>query len=90
MQAAVADLQQDGAFGYKLFLDDGTGVGQVFIDALSGIDAEELEEDLLREGKDLCVTGVVGRFAGVGFELLPRSDDDFSKARRRRDGPCRD
>ena len=87
---AVADLQQDGVFGYKLFLDDGTGVGQVFIDALSGIDAEELEEDLLQEGKDLCVTGVVGRFAGVGFELLPRSDDDFSKARRRRDGPCRD
>jgi len=87
---AVADLQQDGAFGYKLFLDDGTGVGQIFIDALSGIPAEELAEELLREGNDLCVTGVVARFSGVGFELLPRTSDDFSEARADRESPCRD
>jgi hypothetical protein len=78
---AVADLEQDGKFGYKLFLDDGTGVGQIFIDAMSGIPAEELAQDLLREGNDLCVTGVVARFAGVWFELLPRTSDDLREAR---------
>ena len=87
---AMADLEQDGAFGYKLYLDDGRGVGQVFIDALSGIPAEELEEDMLRQGNDLCVTGVVARFAGVGFELLPRSEDDFIEARPDREDPCED
>lgn len=86
---AVADLEQDGSYGYKLFLDDGAGVGQIFIDAKSGIPAEELGEDLLREGNDLCVTGIVARFAGVGFELLPRTRDDLREARPRRENPCR-
>ncbi|MDE0887797.1 MAG: hypothetical protein OSB70_19970 [Myxococcota bacterium] len=87
---AVADLEQDGAFGYKLFLDDGTGVGQIFIDAQSGIPAEELAEEVLREGNDLCATGVIARFAGVGFELLPRTSDDLREARPDRENPCRD
>ena len=87
---AVADLEQDGAFGYKLYLDDGRGVGQIFIDALSGIPAEELAEEMLRQGRDLCVTGVVARFSGVGFELLPRDEDDFVEARPDRDDPCED
>jgi len=87
---AVGDLEKDGEFGYKLFLDDGTGVGQVFIDALSGIPAERLGERLLTEGTDLCVTGVVARFAGVGFELLPRTSDDLRKARPGRKNACRD
>ena len=86
---AVADLEQDKQYGYKLFLDDGTGVGQVFIDALSGIPVEELGRRLLTEGNDLCVTGVVARFAGVGFELLPRTRKDFRKARPHRRNPCR-
>lgn len=87
---AVGDLEKDGEFGYKLFLDDGTGVGQIFIDALSGIPAERLGERLLTEGTDLCVTGVVARFAGVGFELLPRTRDDLRKARPGRKHACRD
>jgi len=87
---AVSDLEQDGVYGYKLYLDDGKGVGQVFIDALSGIPAEELAEEMLEQGRDLCVTGVVARFAGVGFELLPRSEDDFREARSDRKNPCED
>jgi uncharacterized Zn finger protein len=43
----------------------------------------------LVEGEDLCVTGVVGQFAGVGFELLPRTTRDIRRARPDRDNPCR-
>jgi hypothetical protein len=85
---AVADLQDDGVFGFKLFLDDGTGVTQIFIDADSGVSVERIRNRLLVEGADLCVTGVVGQFAGVGYELLPRTDKDIRRARPDHKIPC--
>ena len=86
---AMADLADDGEYGFKLFLDDGTGVAQVFIDAKSGVRVQKIRNRLLTEGEDLCVTGVVGQFAGVGFELLPRVTRDIRRARPSRDNPCR-
>ncbi len=86
---AVADLADDGTYGFKLFLDDGSGVAQIFIDADSGVRVEKIRNRLLVEGEDLCVTGVVGQFAGVGFELLPRTTRDIRRARPHRDNPCR-
>ena len=86
---AMADLADDGKYGFKLFLDDGTGVAQIFIDAASGVRVEKIRDRLLVEGADLCVTGVVGQFAGVGFELLPRTTRDIRRARPHRDNPCR-
>ena len=86
---AVADLAVDGTYGFKLFLDDGTGVAQIFIDADSGVRVDKIRNRLLVEGKYLCVTGVVGQFAGVGFELLPRTTRDIRQARPDRDNPCR-
>ena len=86
---AMADLADDGEYGFKLFLDDGNGVAQIFIDAKSGVRVPKIRDRLLREGKDLCVTGVVGQFAGVGFELLPRTTRDIRRARDGRDNPCR-
>ena len=85
---AVADLQDDGVFGFKLFLDDSTGVTQIFIDADSGVSVERIRDRLLVEGADLCVTGVVGQFAGVGYELLPRTDKDIRRARPNHKIPC--
>jgi hypothetical protein len=85
----VADLEQDGSFGFKLFLDDGGGVSQVFIDANSDVPVDKIRDRLLVKGVDLCVTGVVGQFAGVGYELLPRSGRDIRRARPDRDNPCR-
>jgi len=86
---AVADLETDSIYGFKLFLDDGTGVAQVFIDADSDVPVDRIRNRLLREGTDLCVTGVVAQFAGVGFELLPRARDDIRRARPDKQNPCR-
>lgn len=86
---AVADLETDSIYGFKLFLDDGSGVAQIFIDADSDVPVDRLRERLLREGTDLCVTGVVAQFAGVGFELLPRTRDDIRRARSDKANPCR-
>ena len=85
----VADLEEDGRYGFKLFVDDGTGVSQVFIDANSDVPVEKIRNRLLVKGVDLCVTGVVGQFSGVGHELLPRTGKDIRRARPGRDNPCR-
>ena len=86
---AVADLETDKTYGFKLFLDDGTGVAQVFIDADSDVPVDRIRDRLLSEGTDLCVTGVVAQFAGVGFELLPRTRGDIRRARPHKANPCR-
>ncbi|MGA1373046.1 MAG: hypothetical protein ACO3Z6_15780 [Pseudomonadales bacterium] len=85
---AVADLEDDSIYGFKLFLDDGAGVAQVFIDADADIPVERIRNTLLVEGADLCVTGVVSEFAGVGYELLPRTRKDIRRARAGRKNPC--
>ncbi|MEM8562270.1 MAG: hypothetical protein AAGF57_08555 [Pseudomonadota bacterium] len=85
---AVADLEDDGEFGFKLFIDDGNGVAQIFIDASANVSVERLRRRLLVQGEDLCIRGVVALFAGVGYELLPRDDKDFRRAKPQRKNPC--
>ncbi|MFP6639823.1 MAG: hypothetical protein VCC04_06250 [Myxococcota bacterium] len=85
---AVADLEKDSVYGFKLFLDDGNGVAQIFIDADSDVPVDRIRNRLLRQGRDLCVTGVVAEFAGVGFELLPRTRHDIRRARPDTKNPC--
>ena len=84
----VTDVIDDLRYGHKLFLDDGTGVAQVFIDLGSGIPVDALRDTLLTEGTDLCVSGVVAQFASVGFELLPRDSRDLREARPDSAEPC--
>ena len=84
----VTDVIDDLPYGYKLFLDDGTGVAQVFIDLGAEIPVDAFRDTLLVEGVDLCVTGVVAQFASVGFELLPRDSRDLRKARPDQVDPC--
>ena len=86
---AVADLENDSIYGFKLFLDDGTGVAQVFIDADSDVPVDRIRYSLLVKGEELCVTGVVSQFAGVGYELLPRTGKDIERARLGHKKPCR-
>jgi len=73
---AVANLEDDDIYGYKLFLDDGNGVAQVFIDASADIPVDDIRDTLCKD-TELIVTGLVGHFAGVGYELLPRTQDDI-------------
>lgn len=85
---AVSGVVDDLPYGHKVFLDDGSGVGQVFIDSKSGIPVDRLARRLITEGADLCVTGVVAQFAAAGFEILPRTRRDIRRARPHRDNPC--
>jgi len=85
---AVSGVVDDLPYGHKLFLDDGSGVGQVFIDAGSGIAVDRLARRVITEGADLCVTGVVAQFAAAGFEILPRNRRDIRRARPQRQDPC--
>jgi hypothetical protein len=85
---AVADLADDGEYGFKLFLDDASGVAQISIDAKSGVRVQKIRDRLLTDGEDFCVTRVVGQFAGVNFEVFPRTTRDIRRARPKRDDPC--
>lgn len=84
----VTGVIDDLPYGHKLFLDDGKGVAQVFIDLGTGIPVTELSGRLLEQGADLCVTGVVAQFASVGFELLPRNSGDLRRAKSGAANPC--
>jgi len=76
----IGNLFDDGEWGWKVFLDDGSnGIGQVFIDGASDSYVQEIADTLLVEGTDLCVTGNVAQFAGVGWEILPRTKDDIQR-----------
>ncbi|MGE4608997.1 MAG: hypothetical protein AAEJ52_19855 [Myxococcota bacterium] len=86
---AVDDVQPDSTYGFKLFLDDGSGVAQIFINTTADIDVEKIKDRLLTRGTDLCVRGVVADFAGVGYELLPRTRKDIRRARPHKRNPCR-
>ncbi len=63
--------QDDPPWGWKLFVDDGSGEVLVFVAPGSGIDVGGL-----RAGLRLRVTGYSGRYEGHA-ELLPRSPADL-------------
>ncbi len=53
------------------------------------VPVKKLRDRLLVKGVDLCVTGVLGQFAGLGHELLPRTGKDIRRARPGRENSCR-
>ena len=73
----IGDLSDEGQWGWKLFLGDGTGIAQVFIDGASDSYVERIKDTMLVHGTGLCVTGLVAQIAGTGWELLPRTEDDI-------------
>jgi len=82
----IGTVFDDSPWGWKVFLDgmdegEGEGSGgpaQVFIDGASDdyVTTDYLET-ILVTGNVLCVTGLVAHFAGVGWELLPRTAADI-------------
>ena len=68
----TGDIVDDRPWGYKMYVDDGSGPLLVFIAASTGIDVTRY-----RAGQDLRVTGFSGRF-GAHTELLPRSQSDIA------------
>jgi len=64
----------DRPYGYKIFLDDGSGETQVFVPVSTGIDPLALPG--LQTGQHLTVVGFSGRFNDT-YEVIPRFSEDL-------------
>jgi hypothetical protein len=71
VRGRVVDVADDGPWGVKIYVDDGSGRLLVFVTAATGIDTSRY-----RPGHDLRVTGFSGRYA-THTELLPRAPSDL-------------
>lgn len=65
----------DLPYGYKLFVDDGSGAAQVYISASTGIDPK-----FLKAGRRVRVTGFASRY-DAAFEVEVRSRRDLQPLR---------
>ncbi len=74
-EGRIERVEDDAPYGYKLFIDDGSGALQVFIDA-----STELIEDVSRwkPADKIHVTGFAGRYETVR-EIMPRVLSDMNK-----------
>ena len=68
----VGDIADDRPWGWKIYLDDGSGKLLVFVASETGIDVSRL-----RPGHTLKVAGISARYQ-QHVELLPRSQADIS------------
>ena len=66
----IADVEDDQPWGWKIYLDDGSGRLLVFVNTVTRIDVKAL-----RAGQHLRVTGFSGRYE-QHTELLPRDSGD--------------
>ena len=68
-------VEDDAPYGYKIFIDDGSGELQVFIDA-----STELIEDVTvwKPGDSIHVIGFAGRYEDT-HEMMPRIPSDMGK-----------
>jgi hypothetical protein len=66
-QAPTSDLP----YGYKFWIDDGSGEVQIFVNVETGIDVS-----VLRLGQRVVVTGLSGQF-DTDYEVLPRFPRDI-------------
>ena len=74
----IADVEDDQPWGWKIYLDDGSGRLLVFVNTATRIDVKAL-----RAGQQLRVTGFSGRYE-QHTELLPRGAGDVVRVGGRR------
>lgn len=67
-------IADDSPYGYKLYLDDGSGEIQVFLHSSAGFDATK--NAAYTPGSQLTVTGFAGRY-DAEFEVDPRAVADL-------------
>lgn len=67
----------DRPYGYKIWVDDGSGEAQVFVPVSTGIDPRTLPG--LQAGRRLAVVGFSGRFNDT-CEVIPRFSADLTVA----------
>jgi len=72
----VQPVQNDLPYGYRIFVDDGSGAAQVFVYASTGIDVSGLQA-----GQTVRVVGFGGQFADH-YEVNPRIPSDIQVQQR--------
>ncbi|MCP3167937.1 hypothetical protein [Myxococcus qinghaiensis] len=68
-------FQDDSPYGYKLYVNDGSGEVQVFVHASAGFDASALQA--LKLGDTLTVVGLAAQYETT-YEVAPRSPADLT------------
>lgn len=72
--AVTQTFVDDTPYGYKLWVDDGSGEIQIFVHVSAGFDAAELMA--ISAGQTLAVTGLAFQYEDT-YEIAPRSPDDL-------------
>ena len=67
-------IADDRPYGYKIWVDDGSGEVQVFVPVSTGIDP--LADPLVRAGDHLVAVGLSARY-GDTYEVVPRFAHDL-------------
>jgi DNA/RNA endonuclease YhcR with UshA esterase domain len=68
-------FQDDSPYGYKLYIDDGSGEIQVFVHVSAGFDPAMLRA--LTSGQRLTVTGLAAQYETT-YEVAPRQPSDLT------------
>lgn len=75
VEAAVTQVfQDDSPYGYKLYLNDGSGEVQLFVHVSAAVDANSLRA--LTVGQTIRATGISAQYATT-FEVAPRRPSDI-------------
>jgi len=68
-------FQDDSPYGYKLYIDDGSGEIQIFVHASAGFNKATLQE--MTAGLHLIVVGLAAQYETT-YEVAPRLPSDLS------------
>jgi DNA/RNA endonuclease YhcR with UshA esterase domain len=71
-------VQDDGVYGVKVFLDDGSGPTQVFVNKVRGMPV--VDTTTFKPGDVLTVVGIGSQYEAV-YEVCPRSKEDVELLR---------
>jgi DNA/RNA endonuclease YhcR with UshA esterase domain len=69
-------VEKDLPYGYKLFIDDGSGAAQIYLNKSTDIDPKS---PLFHVGSRIRVTGFGNQYNST-YEVDPRSQRDLQKA----------
>lgn len=68
-------FEDDSPYGYKLYIDDGSGEIQVFVHVSAGFDKAALQE--LRANQRITVVGLAAQYETT-YEVAPRQPSDLT------------
>ena len=76
--AVTRPVADDRPYGYKIWIDDGSGEIQVFVPVSTGLDPRV--EPAVRPGDHLAAAGLSARYEGT-YEVVPRFAGDLAVSR---------